>query len=144
MIRLTPGSKRTDTLFPYTTLFRSIGFQFLYAGCGYGGSCFPKDVKALVPTGHEQGQTLQVLTAVEAANDRQKHLLFERISAYLDDLRGQTIAIWGLAFKSNTEDISAAPRRLLIAATRLAARRGGTWCFCTGSSLWPATNYQTN
>src|SRR3546814_6047158 len=57
-----------------------IGFQFLYAGCGYGGSCFPKDVKALVQTGHEQGQTLQVLTAVEAANDRQKHLLFERRS----------------------------------------------------------------
>src|SRR3546814_4824738 len=60
-----------------------IGFQFLYAGCGYGGSGFPKDVKALVQTGHEQGQTLQVLTAAEAANDRQKHLLFECISAYL-------------------------------------------------------------
>src|SRR3546814_20159107 len=81
-----------------------IVFQFLYAGGGYGGSCFPKDVKALVQTGHEQGQTLQVLTAVEAANDRQKHLLFERISAYLGDLRGKTIAIWGLVFKQTTDD----------------------------------------
>src|SRR3546814_8315338 len=67
-----------------------IGFQFLSAGCGYGGSCFPKDVKALVQTGHEQGQTLQVMTAVAAANDRQKHLPFERISAYLGELRGKT------------------------------------------------------
>jgi UDPglucose 6-dehydrogenase len=93
-----------------------IGFQFLYAGCGYGGSCFPKDVKALVKTGHEQGQTLQVLTAVEAANDRQKHLLFERIGAYLGDLRGKTIAVWGLAFKPNTDDMREAPSRVLIEA----------------------------
>ena len=91
-----------------------IGFQFLYAGCGYGGSCFPKDVKALVKTGHEQGQTLQVLTAVEAANDRQKHLLFERIGAYLGDLRGKTIAVWGLAFKPNTDDMREAPSRVLL------------------------------
>src|SRR3546814_11770570 len=124
MIRLTPGSKRTDTLFPYTTLFRSIGFQFLYAGCGYGGSCFPKDVKALVQTGHEQGQTLQVLTAVEAANDRQKHLLFERISAYLGDLRGKTIAIWGLAFKPNTDDMREAPSRVLIEANWAGGGKG--------------------
>src|SRR3546814_1747586 len=67
-------------------------------------------------TGHEQGQTLQVLTAVEAANDRQKHLLFERISAYLGDLRGKTIAIWGLAFKPNTDDMREAPSRVLIEA----------------------------
>lgn len=93
-----------------------IGFQFLYSGCGYGGSCFPKDVKALVQTGHEHGQALQVLTAVEAANDRQKHLLFERISAYLGDLRGKTIALWGLAFKPNTDDMREAPSRVLIEA----------------------------
>ncbi|NGY04517.1 UDP-glucose dehydrogenase family protein [Solimonas terrae] len=93
-----------------------IGFQFLYAGCGYGGSCFPKDVKALVKTGHEHEQTLQVLTAVEAANDRQKHLLFERITAYLGDLRGKTVAIWGLAFKPNTDDMREAPSRVLMEA----------------------------
>ncbi|NKF21879.1 UDP-glucose dehydrogenase family protein [Solimonas marina] len=93
-----------------------IGFQFLYAGCGYGGSCFPKDVKALVRTGHEYGQTLQVLTAVEAANDHQKHVLFDRIQAYLGDLSGKTIALWGLAFKPNTDDMREAPSRVLMEA----------------------------
>jgi UDPglucose 6-dehydrogenase len=93
-----------------------IGFHFLYAGCGYGGSCFPKDVKALVQTGHESGQTLQVLSAVEAANDRQKRVLFERIRAHLGDLKGRTIALWGLAFKPNTDDMREAPSRVLMEA----------------------------
>ncbi|WP_026353294.1 UDP-glucose dehydrogenase family protein [Solimonas variicoloris] len=93
-----------------------IGFHFLYAGAGYGGSCFPKDVKALIRTGQEEGQTLQVLTAVEAANDAQKHVLFERIERYLGSVRGKTIAVWGLAFKPNTDDMREAPSRVLIEA----------------------------
>ncbi len=91
-----------------------IGFQFLYAGSGYGGSCFPKDVKALVRTGEENGQALRVLSAVEAANDRQKHVLFERVDAYLGGLRGKTIALWGLAFKPNTDDMREAPSLVLM------------------------------
>ncbi|WP_028008005.1 UDP-glucose dehydrogenase family protein [Solimonas flava] len=93
-----------------------IGFHFLYAGAGYGGSCFPKDVKALIRTGQEEGQTLQVLKAVEAANDAQKHVLFERIERYLGSVQGKTIAVWGLAFKPNTDDMREAPSRVLIEA----------------------------
>ncbi|WP_028081813.1 UDP-glucose dehydrogenase family protein [Solimonas soli] len=93
-----------------------IGFHFLYSGAGYGGSCFPKDVKALMRTGAELGQTLQVLKAVELANDAQKHVLFDRIEQYLGSLRGKTIAIWGLAFKPNTDDMREAPSRVLIEA----------------------------
>lgn len=93
-----------------------IGRQFLYAGCGYGGSCFPKDVKALVRTGAEHGQTLQVLQAVEAVNDRQKTLLFQRLKAHFGSLAGKTIAIWGLAFKPNTDDMREAPSRVLMEA----------------------------
>ena len=93
-----------------------IGRQFLYAGCGYGGSCFPKDVKALVRTGAENGQTLQVLQAVEAVNEHQKTLLFRRLKARFGDLRGKTIAIWGLAFKPNTDDMREAPSRVLMEA----------------------------
>ncbi|MES0874540.1 UDP-glucose dehydrogenase family protein [Sinimarinibacterium thermocellulolyticum] len=91
-----------------------IGFHFLYAGCGYGGSCFPKDVRALQRSGEEVGQHLGVLAAVEAANERQKHLLFERIDAYLGGVAGKTIALWGLAFKPNTDDMRAAPSRVLM------------------------------
>ncbi|MGH8443912.1 MAG: UDP-glucose dehydrogenase family protein [Solimonas sp.] len=93
-----------------------IGFHFLYAGAGYGGSCFPKDVKALIHTGQEMGQTLKVLKAVEAANDAQKHVLFDRLEAYLGSLKGKTIAVWGLAFKPNTDDMREAPSRVLIEA----------------------------
>ncbi|MFT4047400.1 MAG: UDP-glucose/GDP-mannose dehydrogenase family protein [Solimonas sp.] len=93
-----------------------IGFHFLYPGAGYGGSCFPKDVKALIRTGAELGQSLQVLKAVEAANDTQKHVLFARIEQYLGSLRGKTIAVWGLAFKPNTDDMREAPSRVLIEA----------------------------
>ncbi len=93
-----------------------IGYQFLYAGCGYGGSCFPKDVKALIRTGAEFGQNLKILNAVEGANEHQKSLLFARIQAYLGAVRGKTIALWGLAFKPNTDDMREAPSRVLMEA----------------------------
>ena len=93
-----------------------IGYHFLYPGCGYGGSCFPKDVKALTRTAHEAGQDLKVLTAVEAANDVQKGVLAAKILARFGaDLSGRTFALWGLAFKPNTDDMREAPSRVLIA-----------------------------
>ncbi len=92
-----------------------IGYHFLYPGCGYGGSCFPKDVQALYRTAREAGQELQILAAVEAANDLQKHVLSKKIVARLgDDLSGKTVAVWGLAFKPNTDDMREAPSRVLI------------------------------
>jgi UDPglucose 6-dehydrogenase len=93
-----------------------IGFHFLYAGCGFGGSCFPKDVKALQRIGGEVDQPLGVLAAVEQANERQKGLLFARIEAYLGSMAGRTIALWGLAFKPNTDDMREAPSRALMEA----------------------------
>jgi len=93
-----------------------IGYQFLYAGCGYGGSCFPKDVKALIRTGAEHDRVLGVLSAVDAANEHQKTLLFTRIKAHLGSLKGRTIAVWGLAFKPNTDDMREAPSRVLMEA----------------------------
>ncbi|WP_395701255.1 UDP-glucose dehydrogenase family protein [Aquabacterium sp.] len=99
-----------------------IGSHFLYAGTGYGGSCFPKDVKALIRTGDEQGLRLGVLHAVEDANDRQKHVLVERVVArFGDNLAGRTFAVWGLAFKPNTDDMREAPSRVVIAEL---SRRG--------------------
>lgn len=94
-----------------------IGYHFLYPGCGYGGSCFPKDVKALIQTAKDDaGMTLQVLTAVEAANDHQKHVLTAKIKArFGGDLKGRRFAVWGLAFKPNTDDMREAPSRELIA-----------------------------
>ena len=92
-----------------------IGTHFLYAGTGYGGSCFPKDVKALIHTGHENGMTLKVLTAVEHANDQQKMVLVEKlIKRFGDDLTGRTFAVWGLAFKPNTDDMREAPSRVIV------------------------------
>ena len=92
-----------------------IGTHFLYPGTGYGGSCFPKDVKALIHTGRENGVALGVLQAVEAANERQKHVLVEKITArYGENLAGRTFAIWGLAFKPNTDDMRDAPSRVII------------------------------
>ncbi|MFA5938595.1 MAG: UDP-glucose/GDP-mannose dehydrogenase family protein [Sinimarinibacterium sp.] len=93
-----------------------IGFHFLYAGCGYGGSCFPKDVKALVRTGGEFGQELKILHSVEAANEVQKTVLFARIKAHVGSLKGKTVALWGLAFKPNTDDMREAPSRVLMEA----------------------------
>ena len=92
-----------------------IGPSFLFPGPGYGGSCFPKDVKALVRTADEAGASLGVLVAVEDANDRQKHRLFEKLKCAMgDDIRGAHIAVWGLAFKPQTDDMREAPALTLI------------------------------
>ncbi len=92
-----------------------IGYQFIYPGAGYGGSCFPKDVQALERTALEHGYTPELLHAVEAVNHRQKEVLFEKISThYGGDLRGKTIALWGLSFKPNTDDMRAASSRVLM------------------------------
>ncbi len=94
-----------------------IGYHFLYAGCGYGGSCFPKDVKALIQTARENQIELKVLDAVEAANECQKQVLPEKIIArYGSDLSGLRFALWGLAFKPNTDDMREAPSLALIEA----------------------------
>jgi UDPglucose 6-dehydrogenase len=92
-----------------------IGYSFLYAGTGYGGSCFPKDVQALQRTGEEYGHSLRVLAAVEAVNTSQKQVLATKIrERFGDDLTGMTFAVWGLAFKPNTDDMRDAPSRVLI------------------------------
>jgi UDPglucose 6-dehydrogenase len=94
-----------------------IGYQFIYPGCGYGGSCFPKDVRALEQTARGIGYTPRLLNAVEAVNHRQKDVLFRKISDYFDgDLKGRTLAIWGLAFKPNTDDMREASSRKLMEA----------------------------
>lgn len=92
-----------------------IGSKFLYPGCGYGGSCFPKDVKALIATGHKYGYAMRVVEAVEEVNERQKNVLFEKLKAYdKGDLKGKHVAIWGLAFKPGTDDMREAPSLVLI------------------------------
>jgi UDPglucose 6-dehydrogenase len=92
-----------------------IGPAFLFPGPGYGGSCFPKDVQALMRTSVERGAPMGVLAAVEAANERQKHRLFEKLSDALEgDLKGKRIALWGLAFKANTDDMRESPALVLI------------------------------
>ncbi len=94
---------------------KRIGDKFLYAGCGYGGSCFPKDVNALIHTGLEQGEEMQILQAVERVNERQKTVLFEKFKAYYkNDIKGRKVAIWGLAFKPETDDIRKATSLKLI------------------------------
>jgi UDPglucose 6-dehydrogenase len=94
-----------------------IGYHFIYPGVGYGGSCFPKDVKALIHTAHEVGFVPEVLEAVERRNDAQREVLAERIVAhYGGQLQGKTIAVWGLAFKPETDDMREAPSRNLLAA----------------------------
>ncbi len=94
-----------------------IGTHFLYAGTGYGGSCFPKDVKALIHIGRENGMDLQVLQAVEAANDRQKMVLVDKVvRRFGENLAGRRFAIWGLAFKPNTDDMREAPSRVIVDA----------------------------
>jgi UDPglucose 6-dehydrogenase len=91
-----------------------IGPAFLFPGPGYGGSCFPKDVKALVRTAEECKAPLRVLGAVEAANDAQKHRLFEKLTGLVGPVKGKRIAIWGLSFKPNTDDMREAPSLVLI------------------------------
>jgi UDPglucose 6-dehydrogenase len=92
-----------------------IGSKFLYAGCGYGGSCFPKDVKALIKIAKENGYTMRVIEAVEEVNEHQKGILFRKLSEYYrNDLNGKIIAVWGLSFKPETDDMREAPALTLI------------------------------
>lgn len=94
-----------------------IGSKFMYPGCGYGGSCFPKDVKALIHTGHENDCPMKVVEAVEAVNESQKHTLFNKLCEHFgseDALKGKTIALWGLSFKPETDDMREAPALILI------------------------------
>jgi UDPglucose 6-dehydrogenase len=101
-----------------------IGYSFIYPGAGYGGSCFPKDVKALVHSAGEHGFDARLLKAVEAVNKNQKQVLFNKINAFFDGkLRGRTIAVWGLAFKPNTDDMREAPSRELMEALWQAGAR---------------------
>lgn len=92
-----------------------IGKKFLYPGCGYGGSCFPKDVKALIKTASSKGYEMKVLKAVEEVNEYQKSVLFEKFNSfYKGDIKGKTVTIWGLAFKPKTDDMREAPSLVLI------------------------------
>jgi UDPglucose 6-dehydrogenase len=93
-----------------------IGYAFIYPGVGYGGSCFPKDVQALARSAAEVGYDASLLGSVEAVNDRQKQVLFNKILHHFKELKGKTVAIWGLAFKPNTDDMREAPSRVLIEA----------------------------
>ena len=98
-----------------------IGRKFLYPGCGYGGSCFPKDVKALIKTAEQNGYPMRVLKAVEEVNETQKSLLLEKLEKVFNgDLEGKTIALWGLAFKPGTDDMREAPALVLIEKLRKA------------------------
>jgi UDPglucose 6-dehydrogenase len=92
-----------------------IGYHFIYPGCGYGGSCFPKDVQALVRTAEKVGYTPELLRSVEAVNGRQKEKLFSHLQSYFNgDLAGKRIALWGLSFKPNTDDMRDASSRVLM------------------------------
>ena len=103
-----------------------IGYHFLFPGCGYGGSCFPKDVQALRRTAQENGVSLRVLDAVEQANTAQKGVLIQKLTArFGEDLSGKRFALWGLAFKPNTDDMREAPSRDMLEALW---QRGATVC----------------
>ena len=92
-----------------------IGYQFIYPGAGYGGSCFPKDVRALTKSAEQAGYKAELLDAVEAVNNRQKHRMFDKVSGHFgDDLAGKTLAVWGLSFKPNTDDMREASSRVLM------------------------------
>lgn len=94
-----------------------IGYHFIYPGCGYGGSCFPKDVKALESTAKELGYQAELISAVGRVNDRQKHVLFNKIHHHFNGkLKGKTFALWGLSFKPKTDDMREAPSRVLLEA----------------------------
>lgn len=94
-----------------------IGYHFIYPGCGYGGSCFPKDVKALERTAQELGYQAELLSAVEHVNEKQKHVLFNKIHRHFNgQLKGKTFALWGLSFKPKTDDMREAPSRVLLEA----------------------------
>ena len=91
-----------------------IGGKFLYPGCGYGGSCFPKDVRALIRTGEVNGYEMRVIKAVEEVNERQKSIVYDKLASALGDLSGRNIALWGLAFKPETDDMRCAPSLVII------------------------------
>jgi UDPglucose 6-dehydrogenase len=91
-----------------------IGYSFIYPGTGYGGSCFPKDVQALIRSAQEVGHKAEILTSVEAVNERQKEVLVHKMKRHFSELRGRTLALWGLAFKPNTDDMREAPSRAII------------------------------
>ena len=92
-----------------------IGYSFIFPGPGYGGSCFPKDVQAIVKTGEKHGYKLEILSAVESVNNRQKKVLFDKLKRHFgEELKNKTIAVWGLAFKPNTDDMREAPSIVLI------------------------------
>jgi UDPglucose 6-dehydrogenase len=96
-----------------------IGYKFIYAGTGYGGSCFPKDVKALIKTSDENNYSLEVLKAVERVNEKQKGILFEKLHSHFNgNLEGKKVALWGLAFKPNTDDMREAPAITIIEKMR--------------------------
>ena len=98
-----------------------IGRKFLYAGCGYGGSCFPKDVKALIKTADSNGYSMEVLKAVEKVNEQQKSILFKKLQkAYANDLKGKTITLWGLAFKPETDDMRESTALVMIDLLQMA------------------------
>ncbi|MEQ8692955.1 MAG: UDP-glucose/GDP-mannose dehydrogenase family protein [Pseudomonadales bacterium] len=101
-----------------------IGYHFIYAGAGYGGSCFPKDVKALIHTAQDVSYDAQILSGVDQLNDRQKRVLFDKLSHHFNgDLQGKTFAVWGLAFKPNTDDMREAPSRTIIDLLNAAGAR---------------------
>jgi UDPglucose 6-dehydrogenase len=100
-----------------------IGSSFLFPGVGYGGSCFPKDVKALLRTGRDAGCELRVMEAVDQANEAQKAVLVPRVTAHLGDLRGKVVALWGLAFKPRTDDMREAPSLAIVAALKKGGAR---------------------
>lgn len=105
---------------------RRIGIKFLYPGCGYGGSCFPKDVKAIINTARNHGYDMRVLKAVEEVNADQKRLLFQKLMKHFGgDIKGRTIALWGLSFKPETDDMREAPALVLI---ELILEAGGNVC----------------
>jgi len=104
-----------------------IGSRFLFSGVGYGGSCFPKDVKAVAKTAEEHGYDFRILKAVEAVNETQKRLLFELVQQHYGDLTGRRFAVWGLAFKPNTDDMREAPAVVVIEALLGA---GASVCAC--------------
>jgi len=112
-----------------------IGYHFIYPGAGYGGSCFPKDVQALARTASDIGYDAPLIAAVEAVNNRQKHVLFEKIAGHFggpEHLKGKRIAVWGLAFKPNTDDMREAPSRALLEALWAA---GATVCAYDPASM---------
>ncbi|MGH7607270.1 MAG: UDP-glucose dehydrogenase family protein, partial [Gemmatimonadales bacterium] len=100
-----------------------IGQAFLFPGPGYGGSCFPKDVRALVRTATERRVPLDILAAVETANQRQKQVLFEKLERHLGAVRDRTVAVWGLAFKAETDDVRESPALVLVEALLAAGAR---------------------